>query len=110
MKVLNFEKKAELFSFNPFKQNIGIAKFVLGRDDLAVLASSESSKIEVWNVKSLSCVYVVDCHRDIATDVSFTPMEGYMMVSSRDGSYSIHDLNNSVKLNQFYEEEAITQT
>ena len=52
MKVLNSEKKAELFSFNPFKQNIGIAKFVHGKDDLAVLASSESKKIEVWNVKS----------------------------------------------------------
>ena len=32
------------------------------------------------------------------------------MVSSRDGSYSFHDLNNSVKLNQFYEGEPITQT
>ena len=51
VKVINSEKKAELFSFNPFKQNIGIAKFVLGKDDLAVLASSESNKIEVWNVK-----------------------------------------------------------
>ena len=52
VKVLNSEKKAELFSFNPFKQNIGIAKFVHGKDDLAVLASSESNKIAVWNVKS----------------------------------------------------------
>ena len=33
-----------------------------------------------------------------------------MMVSSRDGSYSFHDLNSFVKLNQFFEEEAITQT
>ena len=110
VKVFDAEKKVELLSCNPFKQRLGIAKFVQGKDELAVFASAESNKVEVWNLKKASCVYAVDCHSAVATDVTFTPLEGYMMVSSRDGSYSFHDLNSFVKLNQFYEEEAITQT
>ena len=51
MKVYNSEKNTELFNFNPFGENVGLVKFIPGSDELAVIASAESNRIGVWNVK-----------------------------------------------------------
>ena len=107
LKVFNSEKNAELFSIDPFKENIGMVKFIPGSDELAVISSSESSRVAVWNVKTSTSMYEINCHKDVVTDVTFTPLEGYMIISSRDGSWSLHDYFNKVKLNQFREAEAI---
>ena len=94
---------------DPFKENVGLVKFIPGSDELAVISSSESSRVAVWNVKTSTSMYEINCHKDIVTDVTFTPLEGYMMISSRDGSWSLHDYFNKVKLNQFREAEPLTQ-
>ena len=60
--MFNAEKKAELFNMNPFEENVGFLKFIPGGDELAVIASAESNRVAVWNVKTNTSVYDITCH------------------------------------------------
>lgn len=109
VKVFNSENNVELFSMNPFNEVVGLVRFIPGSDEQAVIASAESKHIAVWNIKTQASVYDITCHKDIVTDVTFTPLQGYMMVASRDGSWSLHDYFNKAKLNQFRESAPVSQ-
>ena len=43
-------------------------------------------------------IYEISGHSDDITDVSFTPLEGMVAVSSLDGTWSLHDYNKKTQL------------
>lgn len=53
-------------------------------------------------------IYEIRGHSDDITDVSFTPLEGMVAVSSLDGTWSFHDYNKKTQLLFLRDQDRIT--
>ena len=71
---------------------IGLARHFPGSDEDVIVASAENNCVQLWNVAKAACEQTISANGEIATDVTFTPLAGFVIIASRDGSWSLYDL------------------
>ena len=88
---------------------IGVVRYFPNSAEDVIIASAENNSVQQWNVAKAASEQTITASGEIATDVTFTPLAGFVIIASRDGSWSLYDLQNKRVLNSFRESAPISQ-
>jgi len=106
----------KVFSFEPFDQKkkpaVTVAKFVPGQSDLYAFLGGSDGQASVWVLDAKNDVheprYHLKGHTQAISGASFQPLNEYVVVGSRDKSWSLHNLFQGVRLQTVQEEDEVT--
>eukprot|EP00347_Sterkiella_histriomuscorum_P009835 403339693 len=104
-------KKIDVFDQKK-KPGVTVAKFVPGQNDLYSIFGSSDGHAGVWLLdyqnEKYSEKYSIQGHNGAITGVSFQPLNEHAVISSRDKTWSLHNLFQGVRLTTMKEDEEVT--
>lgn len=114
--LFNTKDESVLAKIAPFKDNaVSIARFLPGQNFTsesesvyAVLGSNQKNQCGLFNLKSGQEEYSISGHSAGVSDISFQPLNEYIAVAGKDGSWSFHNIAQGVRLGQWEEEAPIS--
>ena len=116
--MFDVQNQAIVSKFVPYYGNeIGFVKFApfLSNDEVtqqptrAVIAAQKQAFAGLWDLSTQRYLYNINCHDGVVSDVSFQPLNDYMVSASSDSTWSFHNVQKGVSLAKFQEDAAVSQ-